>query len=297
MYAKAGNRLLFGFKEYRHATKSNTNDYSLGLDISEDELRKEVDIPEPSKTLRRLFMVVINPRRVMIYVIHDPGLAILLIISMILTFYFILVAMAYTSKLDLPDNMTIRLVSNGGQNQTKFMNIGEFKVELVKLYVSSNVVLFIFTTITSFLILYVISRVIIVLNLGKEGSTKAIFSGVFYTGIVILLTGILWLIFIFAAQPVKVKTQIMANVTYIETFNGTLVEATPESISDCFEAELTHSPIGYNSPIIISLRLLSKFWQALILFFLVKYNHSLNNVKSSFIIIAHQFLMVLIWGA
>ncbi|MEM2914077.1 MAG: hypothetical protein QXH91_01555 [Candidatus Bathyarchaeia archaeon] len=297
MYARARNRSIFEFKDYSCATESNASRYSLDLGIPEDELRKEADTPEPKKSLRRLFMTIINPKRAMIYIIHDPDLAIILIISMILTLYFILVAIVYVTKLDLPDNMAIKLMPKVGRNQTKFMSIGEYKVELIKLYVSSNVVLFILSTVTSSLILYVISKIFIRLNLGKKGNTKAIFSGVFYTGAVIVITGILWLMFIFMTQPVKVETCTIGNVTYIKLSNGTLVEATEESLSSYFETKLAYSFVGYNSPLIMYLRLLSKFWQALILFFLVKYNYSLNNIKSSFLIIAQQSLMLLIWGA
>jgi hypothetical protein len=277
-----------------------TNEYFSGSGITEYELREEAESPLLKKTFRRIAKTIINPKRAMAYVSYDPDFLIIPLIIGILVIYMFLTPMVFMSKMDLPDDVVLKIPVSGDENQTNIMTVGELKSAFTKSYLTYNLAIFIFTLALSFISLYLASGLLTLLKKREEmedrrlGDYKILLSGLFYSEIVSIVFGAVFFALVLGVQPVQIPVENANNITYIRMPNGTMVEANIESISDYFE--LKSSFLGYNANLMTSLRILSKLWQAAILIFLVKYSRNLSYTKSLLAVAIQQCVMWLLFG-
>ncbi|MEM2841843.1 MAG: hypothetical protein QW201_00855 [Thermoproteota archaeon] len=274
-----------------------SNRYLDKKEIQEDELQEESETPPLKKTFRRILFTIINPKKAMAYVSFDPDLLIIPIIIAMIALFSFLHPTTFLSKLILPEDIILKIPPSGGQNTTQLITFGEFKAELQKMYVASNIMFYMLSVALSFTLLYALSKVFIFLKWGEDGQYKATLSGVFYASSVSVLLGFLWLALVLATPAVSIEVHRIGNESYIKWFNESVVEATPTSVLEYFgvasnqsRGQLVDAVIRWGLPY------LSKIWQSFIFLFLEKYNHNLSLAKSFVVVVLQQLIMWFVFG-
>lgn len=271
--------------------------YSAKGGMQEEELQEESEIPPLKKTFRRIFLTIINPKKAMAYISFDPDLLIIpIILSMIALFSF-LHPIAFLSRLVIPEDIILKVPPSANQNTTQLITFGEFKAELQKMYIASNIMFYMLSVALSFALLYALSKVFVLLKWGEDGQYKATLSGVFYASSVSVLLGFLWLGLVLATPAISIEVRRVGNESYIRWFNESIVEATPASVLEYFGVASNQSRSQVVDAVIRwFLPYFSKIWQSFIFVFLEKYNHDLSLAKSLMVVVLQQLIMWFVFG-
>ena len=178
-----------------------------------EELEQESKEPHPVKTLRRLYLTIVNPLKAMGYVSYDPDLLIIPVMFILYAIFSFLQPFVVMSKIDIPSDLLLSMPD---------MTVGSFKGDFQRYYWGVSLTSFLLSASLGVIILLAISK----LMLG-DIQYKTILSGSLYSAIVFVVLGLVWLALILLIPAVAIPYRVQENKTYIEWPNGTMEISQP----------------------------------------------------------------------
>lgn len=181
-----------------------------------EELEEESKILYPVRTLRRIYLTVVNPLKAMSYVAYDPDYMIIPVMFIAYAIFSFLQPFIIMGKIAMPSDVTLRLPTT---------TVGAFKTDFERYFWGVSLTSFVLTVAVSIIALLVISKLLI-----GEIQVKTIMSGTVYATVVLIITGLLWLGLSFFIPDIVVPYRVYQNVTYIEWKDGSVELTQPASV-------------------------------------------------------------------